>query len=121
MAADTIRVRGYRETSSALYRVNRGARVALAAGLKAAAEPIAADARSRLSGYGGMKTNTIRPRATTQGVYVTQAAKKVTGRRPDFGSLQMVKGLIPAAYGRQDDIVTKVEEAFLVLTKTEGF
>lgn len=121
MAAETIRVKGYRETSRALGRVNKGAKLALVSGLKSAAEPIAADARARLSGYTAMKTSSIRPRVTMRGVYITQGARKKTGLRPDFGALQMRVGLLPAAYGRQDDIVQKVEDAFIVLAKVEGF
>ncbi len=119
--AETIRVRGYRETARALQRVNKGAKLALYAGLRDAADPIAQDARSRLSGYQGIKTSSIRPRVGVRGVYITQGAKKTSGLRPDFGSLQMRVGLLPAAYSRQDDIVTKVEEAFILLTKTQGF
>jgi hypothetical protein len=121
MAEQTIRVRGYRETARALQRVNKGAKAALYTGLKEAANPIAEDARSRLAGYTGMKTSTIRPRANLRGVYVTQGARKTTGLRPDFGSLQMRQGLLPALYSRQDDIVDRVETAFLVLTKLQGF
>lgn len=119
--AETIRVKGYRETARALQRVNKGAKVALYKGLRDAATPIAEDARSRLSGYQGIKTSSIRPRAGLRGVYITQSAKKTSGLRPDFGSLQMRVGLLPAAYSRQDDIVEKVEEAFILLTKLEGF
>lgn len=121
MAAETIRVKGYRETARALERVNKGAKLALYAGLRDAAEPIAQDARSRLGGYAGLKTSTIRPRVAARGVYITQGAKKVSGLRPDFGALQMRDGLLPAAYSRQDDIVDKIETAFLVLSKTQGF
>jgi len=119
--AETIRVKGYREAARALQRVNKGAKLALYAGLRDAADPIAQDARSRLSGYQGIKTSSIRPRVGVRGVYITQGAKKTSGLRPDFGSLQMRVGLLPAAYSRQDDIVAKVEEAFLLLTKTQGF
>ena len=119
--AETIRVKGYRETARALQRVNKGAKLALYSGLRDAAEPIAADARARLSGYGGIKTSSIRPRVGMRGIYITQGAKKVTGLRPDFGSLQMKHGLLPAAYGRQDDIVDRVEAAFILLTKSQGF
>lgn len=119
--AGTIRVHGYTETTRALYRVAAEAKATVYAGLREAAEPIAADARSRLSGYSGMKTSSIRPRVGVRGVYITQGAKKVTGKRPDFGGLQMTQGLIPAAYNRQDTMVSDVEAAFLLLSTREGF
>lgn len=121
MGAETLRVKGYRETARALDRVNKGAKVALYTGLKDAAQGIAEDAKGRLSGYPGIKTTTIRPRAAMRGVYITQGARKKTGLRPDFGALQMRVGLLPAAYSGQDEMVTKVEEAFFLLTKAEGF
>jgi len=117
----TIRVKGYRETARALDRVNKGAKLALYSGLRQAAEPIAQDARSRLGGYTGLKTTTIRPRVGLRGVYITQGARKKTGLRPDFGALQMRVGLLPAVYSREDDIVEKVEEAFILLSKSQGF
>lgn len=120
-AATTIRVKGYRETARALDRVNKGAKAALYSGLKDAAEPIAADARARLGGYSGMKTDTIRPRVGLRGVYITQGARKKTGLRPDFGALQMRQGLLPAVYSRQDELAERVEDAFILLTKLQGF
>lgn len=118
--AQTLRVVGYREAASALNKVNRKAKATLFAGLRAAAEPIALDARQRLMGYQGMSTSTIRPSATQRGVVVVQRKKKTTGKRPDFGSLQMKQGLLPALYQNQDDISQKVEDAFTALILTEG-
>jgi hypothetical protein len=119
--AETIRVTGYRETARALGKVNRGAKRALYAGLRAAAEPIAGDARSRLASYQGISLSTIRPSAQARGVFIVQRARRVTGLRPDFGALQMRQGLIPALENHEDDIVDKVEDAFALLARTQGF
>lgn len=121
MAAETIRVKGYRETARALGKVNKGAKLALFKGLREAAAPIAADAQSRLSGYRGMSTATIRPSAQVRGVYVIQRAKKKTGQHPDFGALQMREGLIPALQAGEGSIEAKVEEAFTALFVFGGF
>jgi hypothetical protein len=61
--SETIRVTGYRETARALGKVNRGAKRAVFAGLRAAAQPIATDAQHRLSKYQGISLGTIRPSA----------------------------------------------------------
>lgn len=119
--AGTVRVKGYRETVRALQRVDRGSRKALLAGLKHGADPVAQDARARLSGYAGLSTSSIVPRAIGAGVYITQKHGKTTGTRPDFGSLQMRQGLIPAATANEDRTKDAVEAAFAALIKTEGF
>lgn len=119
MPAETIRVKGYKEAARALGRVNKDAKLALFKGLRDAAEPIAQDARSRLARYQGLQTSTIRPSARVTGVFVVQRAKKRTGLRPDFGSLQMRAGLIPALAEHGDDIIDEVEDAFAALIRLE--
>jgi hypothetical protein len=121
VAAETIRVTGYRETARALGKVNKEAKATLFAGLRAAAAPIAADAQQRLAGYRGMSTSTIKPSAQIRGVFVVQRAKKKTGTRPDFGALQMREGLIPALDAGAGDIETRVEAAFTALIAYNGF
>lgn len=121
MPAETIRVKGYKETARALGKVNKGAKLALFKGLRDAAAPIAADAQARLSGYRGMSTSTIKPSAQIRGVFVIQRAKKKTGQHPDFGALQMREGLIPALDAGAGNIEVKVEEAFTALFVFGGF
>jgi len=119
--AFTVKVKGYREVSRALNQVDKGTRKALLDGLKDAAEPTAADARSLLGGYPGLSTQTIQPRAVGSGVYITQKRGKKTGKRPDFGSLQMRRGLLPAVSDHQDDFRDRVEDALGTLIRREGF
>lgn len=117
----TVRVKGYRECLRALNQVDKETRKAMLDGLKKAAEPVSQDARQRLSKYHGLDTGSIQPRAVANGVYITQKHGKKTGTRPDFGSLQMQKGLIPAAYEGQDLFVRRVEDEFDDLVRKEGF
>lgn len=119
--AYSVRLKGYRETMRALNRVDKETRKTLLDSLKRGADPIAQDARQRLSGYAGLSTATIQPRAVASGVYVTQKRGKKTGTRPDFGSLQMRVGLIPAAAANQDHVRDMVEDAFDRLSRREGF
>jgi hypothetical protein len=119
--AFTVKVRGYREVTRALNKVDRGTRKSLLEGLKKAAEPTAQDARSKLSGYAGLSTSTIQPRAVGTGVYITQKKGKTTGTRPDFGALQMRSGLLPAVYDHQDEFADKVDDALGALIRREGF
>ena len=117
----TLHVKGYREVTRALNQVDKGTRKALLAGLMKAAEPTAIDARSKLAGYAGLDTGSIQPRAVASGVYITQKRGKKTGTRPDFGSLQMRQGLLPAAYEHQGEFRDKVDDALGTLINREGF
>ena len=119
--AFTVKVKGYRECMRALNQVDKGTRKAMLDGLKKAAEPVSQDARSKLSKYNGLDTGSIQPRAVSNGVFITQKRGKKTGTRPDFGSLQMQRGLIPAAYDGQDLFVGRVEDELDDLIRGEGF
>jgi hypothetical protein len=121
MAAETVRVRGLRETVRALDKINRDAKRVVLAELAMAAEPIAQQARANISRYQGASLNTIRPRAGVGGAYVTQSARKVTGLRGDFGALQMTRGLMPALEDHADEIVPRLERALDRLASSQGF
>jgi hypothetical protein len=120
MAAGTVRLKGYRETIRALEQIKRGAGKAMLGGLKDAAEPVRQEWISRLQRYQGASTSTIGPKVLTRGILVTQRARKRTGLRGDFGSLQMRHGLA-ALFDKQDETVKAVEKALDDLTREEGF
>lgn len=119
--AVTVNVKGYKEVIRALNRTDKETRKTLKDALKEAAEPVAVTARGLIAKYRGASTSTIQPRVVTKGVFVTQRKRKTTGMRPDFGSLQMRKGMIPALYDHEDDIVEHVDHAIGVLINREGF
>lgn len=119
--AFTLKVKGYREVTRALNKVDKGTRKAMLDGLKEAAKPVAEDARSKLAGYAGINTGSIQPRAVANGVYITQKQGKKTGARPDFGALQMRRGLLPAAYDGQDEFRSRVEDSLDHLIGRAGF
>lgn len=117
----TVRVRGLTQTIRAFSVLEKGVRAEILGELRSIAEPVARDAQEKLSGYAGISLGTIGPRTSVRGAFVTQRARKVTGRRPDFGSLQMRKGLIPALEEHADDIEPAVGEALDRLTRAAGF
>ena len=121
MATGAIRVEGYREVTRALAKVGSEVKPALTAALKEAAWPVASDSKSRLKRYRQISLQTISPRVTTSGVYVTQRAKKVTGRRGDFGALQMTRGLMPALEANKEETYKGVELALDELIRSAGF
>lgn len=119
--APTLRVRGLSQTIRAFSVLEKGVRAEILGELKSIAEPVAREAQDLLSEYQGLSIRTIRPRSSVRGAFVTQGAKKVTGRRPDFGALQMREGLIPALEAHEPDLEPKVGEALDRLTRAAGF
>lgn len=117
----SYRVEGYREAMRALNRMEDGTPKAVKKGLTEVAEPIAETARSLIGRFAGASTQTISPRVTTRGVFVTQRARKVTGRRGDFGGLQMQEGFIPALEQHEGDVAEEIEDAFNRLARMTGF
>lgn len=116
-----VRIRGLRETQRAFSRMSGALDVTLREHLKKTAEPVAREAQSRVSGYGGAKVSTIGPRVVARGVFVTQRARKVSGARPDFGALQMVTAFIPALEHNVEAIEQGAEEALDVIEHIGGF
>lgn len=121
MATGTVRVKGLRELQRSLSKVNKEAAKTVKDELKKVAEPVAATARGKLSRYAGASVSTIGPRVGVAGVFVTQRAKKVTGRRGDFGALTMRTALEPALEEHEDHIVNDVEDALDRLGRSAGF
>lgn len=107
-----VRTRGWRELQRALQRVNREAAKTAREGAKRAAEPVVQSARAKEGKWAGSKPSSIGPRVTVRGVFVTQRARKVTGRRPDFGALQMEEAFIPALEENEREVERHLEKAF---------
>lgn len=120
MAQPRVVLRNYRETMSALQKVDRGTAKTVRDELKHAGESVAQEARRRISRYPGAKVSQISPRATNRGVFVTQRARKVTGQHPQFGALQMMH-LMEALDDKEDDVIRGVEKAFDRLADQHGF
>lgn len=116
----TVRVRGLRETLRAFRRLEAEIGPEMRTELRAIAEPVALTARSLISPYQGASVRTIGPRVTQTGAAVTQRAKKVTGRRGDFGALQM-RRLEEALEEHADEIEPKLEDMLDRITRKEGF
>lgn len=120
MANARVVLRGYRETMSALQKVDRDTAKVVRDELKQAGESVAVEARSRISRYPGARVSQIGPRATNRGVFVTQRAKKVTGQHAQFGALQMMH-LMAALDSKEADVIRGVEAAFDRLADRHGF
>jgi hypothetical protein len=119
-APATVRVRGLAQVNRAFKKLEGEVAGELKDKLKDLAEPVAADARASISRYVGAQTNTIKPRALTKSVFVTQGARKRSGMRPDFGALQM-RILLGSLYDNEDEIYEGVDDLLNYLARKEGF
>lgn len=115
-----VRVKGLKETQKAFRKVDKGLAKEMRDAGKKAAEPVAAEARSRISKYAGASVSTIKPRATAGGAFVTQGARKVSGLRGDFGVLQMGH-LVDALEEKHDEVIRIYEEGLDRLNLSAGF
>lgn len=120
MASGTVHLEGWREAMRALDDIKRGTGKAVLGGLAEAAEPVRRSWVSKLSRYRGASTSTLTPGVLRSGIVIRQRKRAVTGKRGDFGALQMRLGLAALAEN-QDETVRAVEDALDALTRREGF
>jgi hypothetical protein len=120
VASGTVRVKGLNETVRAFNKLERSVAREIQKELKHAAEPVATEAKSRISKYRGASLNTIRPRARGASVFVTQNARKVTGLRGDYGVKQQ-RLFEQALEDKQPLVVRGIEETLDRITQAEGF
>jgi hypothetical protein len=108
--AGTVRVRGLRELHRDFKKMSKELGKEVDAELKKAAEPVRDDARSRFSGYSARSAAGYRVRSRGFGtVVVEQSRRKTTGQRPDFGSLQMRRALLPALHSKSDEVSSRID------------
>ncbi len=117
----TVYVRGLRELNRDLGRMDKNLKRELQASLRAVAEPVAADARSKAIRFGPATSEKIRAGSSRGQAVVRQNARRTTGARPDFGSLLMRTVLVPALVENEEMIVKGVEEMLDHLSGGNGF
>lgn len=79
--------------------------------LRASGEIVRADAVPRLAKYSSRSAAGLKVRVRQRGVAVEQSLRKTTGRRPDYGALQMTKALLPAATRSEPLVAAEFEHA----------
>lgn len=113
-------IRGLDETVRAFNRLDKRLAKETRDELKKVAEPVMSAARGKVAAYRGSRPGSIRPRARGASVYVTQGAKKVTGKRGDFGLLQQRK-LEEALEENEAEVYRGVEGFLDRFSSSEGF
>jgi hypothetical protein len=119
--AGTVRVHGLKELNRAFGKASKDLQRELRAGLKEAAEPVAAEARSNAARFGARTAAGIKPGARAGAAFVRQGNRKTTGKRPDFGRLQMQTVLLPALAAKEDAVVAEVEKLIDRIADKGGF
>lgn len=89
--------------------------------LKEAAEIVAVSARGKFDDISPASAATLRAVVRARGASVEQSRGRVTGLRPDFGSLQMRRALVPALTEKEPQVVEKVDAMLEKLGSRNGF
>lgn len=111
MAASSVKVKGYREFLRAASKAEKETKAVVRTEFKRIAEPVRAEATSRFSTIDSRSAAGFRIAVRQRGVAVEQRIKRTTGKRGDYGSLQMRRALIPSLNANEDKIVRGVEQA----------
>lgn len=116
-----IRVDGTREVMRAFRAVDKSLAREFGNDLKAAAAPVVEGSKQKVTRFRGVSLRTIRAKRSGPNVFVEQSARKVTGKRGDFGALQMRVGLIPALDENTDEVFAAVEKTLDRYANSAGF
>lgn len=120
MAASTVRVTGLKETVRAFNKLDRSLARETQKELKKVATPVVRGGQSKIARYAGASVSTIGTRISGASVFVTQRARKVTGKRGDFGRLQM-RLLEEALDENEREVIDGLEDFLDRFTSSEGF
>lgn len=116
-----VRVLGLRELQRALRSLSREAARELRHELREAAEPVRDEARRLFSPISERAAAGFRVAVRSRGVAVEQRHRRTTGRRPDFGALQMRRALLPALAAKRDEVERRLEAMLDRLARKERF
>ena len=105
-----VTIEGWREVDRALRKVDKDKSAEFRTEFAKAGEYVSEDFQRKIVRYGGAKTETVKSKALASGVFVVQNANKVTGKRGDFGALQM-RHLIASREENVDKTVEALEDA----------
>lgn len=108
----TVRVRGLREFHRAVRLAGPDSRRELREAYGDVGEAVRASSERRFRPIDRESASAYVVRARARGVAVESRKRKTTGKRPDFGALQMRRALLPAAMAEERDTERRLEKAF---------
>jgi hypothetical protein len=116
----TVRVEGAAKVQKAFRGIEKRLATEFGKDLQKAADPVV-EATKAKEKWQGASIGTIRSRRRGVNVYVEQSARKVTGKRADYGALQMKQALVPALDENADKVFTEVGHVLDRYAHREGF
>jgi hypothetical protein len=111
VAAETLRVRGYREFLRAANKAGPDTKKEVRSAFREVGEAIRAEAVARFSSVDARSAVGYRVAVRQRGVAVEQRRRKTTGLRPDYGALQMRRALLPALRANEAETERRMERA----------
>ena len=121
MAESTVRVRGLRELRRDFRKLDKGLAKEVRGELKQAGEIVRVEARSRFTAIDKGSAEGYKTRVRVGAVAVEQSRRRTTGKRPDYGRLQMGRALIPALDDKADEVVKSLDLMLYRLGSENGF
>lgn len=116
----TVRVNGYREFLRAINRADRESKRYVRTTFAHVGESVRREATSRFLPIDVRSATSYRVVVRTRGIAVEQTRRRTTGKRPDFGRLQMRRALVPALEANAHTLERELEHALdLVATHFE--
>lgn len=109
--ASPTRIYGYSELLRACAFAGHDLSRETRAVFREVGEEVRIEAASRFERYSPKSAAGFRVRVRQHGVDVEQSLRRSTGTRPDFGALNMTRGLLPALEDREASIERRTEEA----------
>ncbi len=106
-----LHVSGLKQLVKACDRAGKESKSVVRAALRSTGVQVRADATTRFAKYDARSASGYRVVVRQRGVNVEQSLRKTTGLRPDFGSLQMRRALLPALRDNEAELERQVEIA----------
>lgn len=110
-----LNVTGLAEALARLKAFDEALQISLVAELRKAAGLVRDEAQSRFMEYNEKAAEGYRVVMRARGIDVEQKYRRVTGKRPDFGVLQMREALLPSLKDHEESTYALVEAALLAL------
>lgn len=111
MADETLKVRGFKEFVRACDHAGKETKKQVRGTFRKVGDIVKVEAAARFASYDARSAAGYRTVVRQRGVSVEQSLRKTTGKRPDFGALQMTKALIPALDDKADEVEHAMEAA----------
>src|SRR5262252_9640675 len=106
---ETIVVKGWKELIRASRQAEPNTRRELRAAFREAGDLVRSDAAARFTPIDARSAAGYKVRIRQRGVAVEQSLRKTTGKRPDYGALQMRRALLPALTTNEAETEQRIE------------